>query len=337
MPDNLKPVVDQADALDPRFNDAFREYAQARGFVIDPARVRHPQDKPRVENGVRYVRGNFFAGGLRRSRGLPRPRRALVHPRRGDAHPADHPRPPGRGVRRARCRCWVQAPDGPFAIPTFSKPKVARDRHVEVSRALYSVPGASSASTSRHGRTPTRSSSITAGSCSRSTPASSPAAAGPSPADLPDEVSAYALRDLSDGLARRAAGYGGRAWRGLRRRDPSTPLPWTKMRQVYRLLGLARRHGAAETDTACARALEVEVINVGLIERMLTRGLAGVETMTRAQPASPRRRHRRHRRQLGGHAGGGPVRPRPRRVQHQAAVMTGTSSNTSKRASRPPP
>jgi hypothetical protein len=61
------------------------------------------------------------------------------------------------------------------------------------------------------------------------------------------------------------------------------PLPWTKMRQVYRLLGLARRHGADATDTACARALEVEVVNVGLIERMLTRGLQGVETMARAQ------------------------------------------------------
>lgn len=45
------------------------------------------------------------------------------------------------------------------------------------------------------------------------------------------------------------------------------------MRQVYRLLGLARRHGAQDLDTACARALEVEVVNVGLIERMLTRGL----------------------------------------------------------------
>ena len=57
------------------------------------------------------------------------------------------------------------------------------------------------------------------------------------------------------------------------------------MRQVYRLLGLARRHGAAETDRACAHALEVEVVNVGLIERMLTRGLAGVETMARTPPA----------------------------------------------------
>jgi hypothetical protein len=49
------------------------------------------------------------------------------------------------------------------------------------------------------------------------------------------------------------------------------PLPWTKMRQVYRLLGLVRRHGAAAVDDACRRALDAEVIDVGLIERILTR------------------------------------------------------------------
>jgi transposase len=45
IPDNMKAIVDQASAVDPRLNDAFREYAQARGFVVDPARVRHPRDK----------------------------------------------------------------------------------------------------------------------------------------------------------------------------------------------------------------------------------------------------------------------------------------------------
>ncbi|MGH3971412.1 MAG: IS21 family transposase, partial [Mycobacterium sp.] len=50
------------------------------------------------------------------------------------------------------------------------------------------------------------------------------------------------------------------------------PLPWTKMRQVYRLLGLVRRHGADAVDDACRRALDAEVIDVGLIERILTRG-----------------------------------------------------------------
>lgn len=62
IPDNMKTIVDGADPIEPRFNEAFVEYAQARGFVIDPARVRSPQDKPRVERVVPYVRNNFFAG-----------------------------------------------------------------------------------------------------------------------------------------------------------------------------------------------------------------------------------------------------------------------------------
>ena len=62
IPDNMSPVVDQADPTEPRFNRAFVEYAQDRGFLIDPARVRPPTDKPRVERTVPFVRNSFFAG-----------------------------------------------------------------------------------------------------------------------------------------------------------------------------------------------------------------------------------------------------------------------------------
>lgn len=48
VPDNLRPVVDVADRVEPRFNREWLEYVQARGLVTDPARVRSPQDKPRV-------------------------------------------------------------------------------------------------------------------------------------------------------------------------------------------------------------------------------------------------------------------------------------------------
>ena len=44
IPDNMSAIVERADALEPRLNQAFVEYAQARGFVVDPARVRSPQD-----------------------------------------------------------------------------------------------------------------------------------------------------------------------------------------------------------------------------------------------------------------------------------------------------
>ena len=46
IPDNMKAIVDKADATDPKLNDAFRQYAQARGFAVDPTRIRSPRDKP---------------------------------------------------------------------------------------------------------------------------------------------------------------------------------------------------------------------------------------------------------------------------------------------------
>jgi hypothetical protein len=65
------------------------------------------------------------------------------------------------------------------------------------------------------------------------------------------------------------------------------PLPWTKMHQVYRLLGLVRRHGAGAVDDACRRALDAEVIDVGLIDPMLTRDLDYAGEQLPLIPAPP--------------------------------------------------
>jgi hypothetical protein len=44
------------------------------------------------------------------------------------------------------------------------------------------------------------------------------------------------------------------------------------MRQVYRLLGLARRYSDGRVEAACAQALAIDVVDVGLITRLLERG-----------------------------------------------------------------
>jgi transposase len=43
--DGMKACIDRADPYTPRFNRTFLEYAKYRGFLPDPARPRHPQDK----------------------------------------------------------------------------------------------------------------------------------------------------------------------------------------------------------------------------------------------------------------------------------------------------
>ena len=58
----MSPIVADADPVNPTLTAGWLDYAQARGFATDPARVRSPRDKPRVERGVQFVRENFFRG-----------------------------------------------------------------------------------------------------------------------------------------------------------------------------------------------------------------------------------------------------------------------------------
>lgn len=111
------------------------------------------------------------------------------------------------------------------------------------------------------------------------------ASAPPDADDLPAERTTYAMRDL-DKLRVRAAGPGesiGAYTAALL----DVPLPWTRMRSVYRLLGLVGRYGLDRVEEACQQALATEVVDVGLIERMVesaTEGEAG------SQPAAPGQR-----------------------------------------------
>jgi len=88
-------------------------------------------------------------------------------------------------------------------------------------------------------------------------------------ADLPTGTEVYAMRDI-EALKRMAAVHGSSVG-AYATALLDSPLPWTRMRQVYRLLGLAKKWGPQRVEAACARALEAEAVDVGLISRMLER------------------------------------------------------------------
>ena len=101
------------------------------------------------------------------------------------------------------------------------------------------------------------------------------------PADLPAHTAAYAMRDV--GYLQRLADECGPATGAYAAALLDHPLPWTKMRQVYALLGLVRKWGPARVNMACARALEAEAISVALIGRMLARATEG-QHLPRTEP-----------------------------------------------------
>lgn len=282
----MKTIVERADPLDPRLNQAFVEYAQARGFVIDPARVRSPQDKPRVERAVPYVRNNFFAGetfidlddAQRRVEVWCRQRAGMRIHGTTQLRPAEH-------FRAEEQPALAAAPSEPYDVPIYAVAKVHRDHHIEVAKALYSVPGnlIGTRVEVRADRSLLR--VFSRGQLIKVHPRQRPGGRSTDVEDLPSEKTVYAMRDL-DKLKHMAASHGP-AIGAFATALLDVPLPWTKMRQVFALLGLVKKWGPERVDAACERALDAEAINVGLIERMLERGTEAGDGPPPPSPPAP--------------------------------------------------
>jgi transposase len=268
LPDNTKAIVQQADALEPRLNRTFLEYAQARGFHIDPTRVRRPRDKARVERAVRTVRDDCFAGESLRD---------LEHAREHGRFWCEHEygmrrhsstgRLPREHFEAEEHAALKPAPTAPYDVPLWVEPKVARDQFAQVARALYSLPRRWVGQ-----RLCARADTVTVrfyhgAEWVKTHPRKPPGGRSTDPSDFPAEQAACARRDVAF-IERQAARHGeaiGRFAHALL----EGPLPWTRMRRVYALIGLARRYGDARLEAACVTALAADMLDVRRLERML--------------------------------------------------------------------
>jgi transposase len=271
VPDNLKPVVDKADRLEPRWNREWLEYAQARGLVVDPARVRSPQDKGRVENGVKFVQVSFFAGeqfagiadAQRRAEDWCRIRAGMR------LHGTTRQRP-AEVFAQVEAPALRPAPEQPYRVPAWSEAKVQRDFHVRAQNAFYSAPYGLIGQQVTVRADGTLVKIYHRGQVIRTHPQQPAGGRSSDAADFPPGTDVYARRDV-DKLARMAAARG-EAIGIYAVRILDTPLPWTRMRAVYALIGLCRTYGNDPVEQACAAALELDVISVGKIKSIVEKG-----------------------------------------------------------------
>jgi transposase len=284
IPDNMSAIVADADAVNPRFTVGWLDYAQHCGFVTDATRVRHPKDKPKVERMVQYVRGNFFAGEKFADLADAQAHvRAWCRDRAGMRLHGTIAARPAEVFAEHEAAALLVLPE-PYDVPTFTRVKVHRDFHVEVGKALYSAPAeflgrqvdarADSGLVKLFHR----------GKLIKVHPRQVPGGRWTDPSDLPAEKSGYAMRDV-ESLVRNAFRHGDNV--GIyAERVLDDKLPWTKMRQVYRLLGLVRRYGPEPVDAACSRALELDVVSVTKIASMLEKATENTAPLPPPRPAA---------------------------------------------------
>ena len=142
VPDNLGSGILKPDLYDPRINRGYAELAWHYGCLVDPARVCHPKDKPRVERMVPYVRDSFFCGrsfaDLASMRSQAASWSCEVAGERA-CRPLGGAKPLAV-FRTLEAETLLALPARPFEAATWQTAKVGPDCHVSVGGALYSVP-----------------------------------------------------------------------------------------------------------------------------------------------------------------------------------------------------
>jgi transposase len=142
VPDNLRTGVERPDLYDPKMNRSYAELAAHYDTLLDPARVRKPKDKPRVERPMPYVRDSFWRG--REFTSEAQMQRAAVA-WCADVAGQRSCRPLGGAAPLSVFRAVEQSalnplPRNRFVLASWSRATVGPDIHVKVGRTLYSVP-----------------------------------------------------------------------------------------------------------------------------------------------------------------------------------------------------
>jgi transposase len=289
VPDNLATGVERADLYDPKINRAYGELAHHYGCLVDPARVRKPKDKPRVERPMRYVRDSFWRGrdwtseadmqtgalrwctevaGARRHRSLDGARPLEV-------------------FSAIEAPALIALPPEPFELARWSSPKVGADCHVRVAGALYSVPWKFIAAT-LDARTTQRSVELFSDGALVRTWARVERGRQTNMEDYPPEKVAFFMRTPL-WCRRRAAEIGEGAVAVVAELLSVHALH--RLRSAQGVVGLADRYAAERVDLACRRALMAGDPAYRTIRGILAAGLEADDAPAAQVPSAPAHLH----------------------------------------------
>lgn len=268
LPDNTKAVVDRAHPTSPRINEEFLDYAQNRGFVVDPARVRRPKDKARTERTVAYVRDDCFGGETLTSVEAARTRALFwaVHEAGLEVHRTTQRRPREHFESEEKA-CLKPAPEEPYDVPLWATVTVDNTQHIAAFSALYMLPERLVRHRLRARADQKLVRFYERGVLVKVLPRAERGGRSFDVEDIPEHKRAYALRDdrfLAEQAREHGAAIGDFADRLL-----EGPAPWTRMRRVSALLGLVRRFGKTRVEATCRQALDAEMHDVDRLRRML--------------------------------------------------------------------
>jgi hypothetical protein len=159
------------------------------------------------------------------------------------------------------------APTAPFDVPTWTEAKVHEDHHINVGRALYSMPTRCIGRTVRVRVDRTLVRVYLGSELVKTHPRKQPGERSTDTNDYPEGKSEYALRSVERFVER--ARRSGPHIAMLTERLLDRALPWIRRRQAHQLDRLCKKYGSERVDALCKGALAYDVTDVMRIEGML--------------------------------------------------------------------
>lgn len=270
--DNLKAGVIKPDIYDPTINRSYAEMERHYGFVVDPAKVRTPEHKGKVERSVTIVKQQVVAGreffdindaneyGIRWCTDEISER---VTRTTGE-------KPRDRFIRDEKEKL-LPLPKDFFECPVWSDVKVGRDQHVCFYGSFYSVPEKYIEQTLSVRATPTIVQFYQGISCIKTHPAAT--AKGQWVTDFNDlNPGAQHYLKITPEYCLKQASVHGEATLSFFKSFLKKP-SITRLRKAGAILRLADIYGSSRLESACLRALSFGSNEYKALVNILDKGL----------------------------------------------------------------
>jgi len=273
--DNLKVVVDKSDRCDPKINKTFLEYAQYRGFTLDPCNAGHARGKPIIERNVPYVRDNFFKGETfldindcqeRATAWCTNTAGVRIHGTTGCV-----PIVVFEGAEKDKL---IAYPYDRYDIAIWAICKVHPDHHIRFKNSLYSLP------TKYIGKSvEVRGDSALvkiyfAGTLIKVHKSVGPGKRSTDFEDYPSELTPYTLRNPKYQIRQ---GHTKSEVIGAFIEEMLTgPYPWHRLRSAQKILRLSDKYGAQRMDAALKKAKYYEINDMRRIENILKNNVENI-------------------------------------------------------------
>jgi len=138
--DNLKAAILEANFYEPVYQRMYKNFSECYGFKPIPCRIYSPNDKGKVESGIKYVKGNFFKGRSFVS-GKDCERRLIDWMEKANRriHGTTRKVPVEVFEDKERCKL-LPLPEERYQLSIVGTRRVYHDCHIFVDYNYYSVP-----------------------------------------------------------------------------------------------------------------------------------------------------------------------------------------------------